>query len=452
MGWRKRDMDLLLVDSKIYEPANTYLSITFATFCIVDMVGLFPVIALPRAIIDCGWLGLPLAIGVLSTEIYTAILLGKCWILSEKLDHSINLKKRCPYGAIVELAFGKKLSNYVKFILDLSIFGASISDLLIASQNLQIIGLKMSSYETNISYCYWLIIIGVSISPIMWFGSPKDLKIIGITSVSVVFLTSFLTWLSISSVNDVRVRIPEPSWESIGIAYGILAFQFDVHPMLLSVQMDMKNKRDISKAIILAFIMSGSICLITCLFCYLHLGDSVEYNTLQSLPQSFVLDLALCLSTIQVCLSMAMGSTSLFQDIEESLRIEPEFSWRRAGLRTGTVLLAVALGEAVPRAELLMGLVGGALTGQLMFLFPPLLYWRLRAMSSSTPGYGSIGTASTPAPDRTHHLVLVAVVAVGLAATFCSTYFAFRSTLQYAEFVPSCLINSTAASEFVSQV
>ncbi|KAE8573491.1 hypothetical protein A483_HHAL011724, partial [Halyomorpha halys] len=80
---RKRDMDLLLVDSKIYEPANTYLSITFATFCIVDMVGLFPVIALPRAIIDCGWLGLPLAIGVLSTEIYTAILLGKCWILSE---------------------------------------------------------------------------------------------------------------------------------------------------------------------------------------------------------------------------------------------------------------------------------------------------------------------------------------------------------------------------------
>ncbi|CAH1401013.1 unnamed protein product [Nezara viridula] len=222
--------------------------------------------------------------------------------------------------------------------------------------------------------------------------------------------------------------------------------------MLLSVQMDMKNKRDISKAIILAFIMSGSICLITCLLCYLRLGDSVGYNTLQSLPQSLGLDLALCLSTLQVCLSMAIGSTSLFQDIEQSLRIQPEFGWRRAALRTGTVLLAVAVGEAVPRAELLMGLVGGALTGQLMFLFPPLLYWRLRSMSSSTPGYGSIGMLSIPPPDRRQHFFLIAVVVVGLAATFCSTYFSFRSTLEYAEFVPSCLINSTAASQFVSRV
>ncbi|CAH1401012.1 unnamed protein product [Nezara viridula] len=165
--------------------------------------------------------------------------------------------------------------------------------------------------------CVWMDKIYIYVLLFIFF------RIVGITSVSVVFFTSFLTWLSIYSVNDVRVRIPEPSWESVAIAYGILAFQFDVHPMLLSVQMDMKNKRDISKAIILAFIMSGSICLITCLLCYLRLGDSVGYNTLQSLPQSLGLDLALCLSTLQVCLSMAIGSTSLFQDIEQSLRIQP---------------------------------------------------------------------------------------------------------------------------------
>jgi hypothetical protein len=30
------------------------LSLTFATCCIIDLFGVFPVIALPRAIVECG--------------------------------------------------------------------------------------------------------------------------------------------------------------------------------------------------------------------------------------------------------------------------------------------------------------------------------------------------------------------------------------------------------------
>lgn len=41
----------------------------------------------------------------------------------------------------------------------------------------------------------------------------------------------------------------------------------------------------------------------------------------------------------------------------------------------------VVLGEAVPRFDLVMGLIGGSLTGPLMFILPPLFYARLRRMS-----------------------------------------------------------------------
>lgn len=32
-------------------------------------------------------------------------------------------------------------------------------------------------------------------------------------------------------------------------AYGIIAFQFDIHPMLLTIQVDMKNKKKIGKSV-----------------------------------------------------------------------------------------------------------------------------------------------------------------------------------------------------------
>jgi Transmembrane amino acid transporter protein. len=38
----------------------------------------------------------------------------------------------------------------------------------------------------------------------------------------------------------------------------------------------------------------------------------------------------------------------------------------------------VLIGEFVPRFDLIMGLIGGALTGPLMFIFPPILYARYR--------------------------------------------------------------------------
>lgn len=40
-----------------------------------------------------------------------------------------------------------------------------------------------------------------------------------------------------------------PSFENLLHAYGIIAFQFDIHPMLLTIEVDMEQKRKIGRAV-----------------------------------------------------------------------------------------------------------------------------------------------------------------------------------------------------------
>lgn len=34
----------------------------------------------------------------------------------------------------------------------------------------------MSEQRFDVSFCYWLIVLGILLCPIMWLGSPKDMK------------------------------------------------------------------------------------------------------------------------------------------------------------------------------------------------------------------------------------------------------------------------------------
>ncbi|KAK9498655.1 hypothetical protein O3M35_003236 [Rhynocoris fuscipes] len=360
---------------------NNHLTLFFATCCIIDLFGIFPVIALPRTIIDCGWIGIPLALFLFFIQIYTSIMLGRCWIIAEKLQKNISEKQRYPYSALMELAYGRNAGRLVTVILGLAVIGACVPNLILASQNLQLIGLKLSTYQMDFSYCYWLLILGLICCPLMWIGTPKDLKWVGVISAVSVLSTSLLTWYCLMDTDsEEETIVPPPSWKSVVIAYGILAFQFDVHPMLLTIQVDMKNKNELGIAILIAFLISGGLFLITSALCYTRYGTRIHYNTLQGLDGSTALYVDFVIVCIQIVLSVVVGASPLFQDLEEILHIPSGFGWKRCVLRTLVVLIAVTLAEAIPRFDLIMGLLGGSLMGQLMFIYPPLMYNRLRSL------------------------------------------------------------------------
>lgn len=70
-------------------------------------------------------------ITVCSLQIYTATLLGKCWLMADNLYPSIHRKDRYPYSALTEVTCGKFVAKCVELLLDLTIFGAGIPNLIL---------------------------------------------------------------------------------------------------------------------------------------------------------------------------------------------------------------------------------------------------------------------------------------------------------------------------------
>ncbi|XP_047347609.1 amino acid transporter AVT1C isoform X2 [Vespa velutina] len=359
----------------IFKDVNSDLSLFFSTLCIIDIFGVFPIIALPSAIIQC------------------AALLGKSWIIATNLDPLISRKNRYPLAAVTELTLGPRARTIVTFILDLTIFGCGIPNLLVASQNLQIFGVRISDERFDLSFCYWLLLVGLLLCPFMWLGSPRDMKWLTMFSCGTIIFTATLIWWCIINDDQTIDHLPiptSPTWDKFISGYGMLAFLFDVHPTLMTIQVDMHNPRDINKAIIFSFIVSILLFGVTTGLAMWKYEGNVTANILQNVPKGFAINGAILLAALQLCLSSALGHSALFQHLEDKFQIERSFGWKRCALRSAVVFFGVAVGESVPRFDIVMALIGGSLTGPLVFILPPLMYARAvalknRANNVSTP-------------------------------------------------------------------
>ncbi|XP_028127962.1 uncharacterized protein LOC114324357 [Diabrotica virgifera virgifera] len=364
------------------------LSTTFAIICILDVFGVFPVVTLPKAIMDCGYYGFLVVITVCTTQVYTAALLGRCWVIAEEIHPSIKTKNRYPYAALAEVTFGKKLASTVTFLLDLTVFGAGVPNLIVASQNLQLLGQRISNGSVDISYCFWIIMVGMILCPILWFGSPKDMKclcslsVCVVTSVFLLICGCILFNTNESTIQPAQSDITFP-WKTMLKAYGILAFQFDIHPSILTIQVDMNDKSQLSKAIIGGFSITLGMFGITTLLAYLKLGMLDEPSILEILPSTVFLHITAALVAIQLCLTSAVGNSALYQQMEDCMSISRDFNHKRCILRTTLTVLAIVIAESVPRFDLVMSIIGGTLTGPLVFMLPPLIFLKMKSMKTS---------------------------------------------------------------------
>ncbi|XP_041975661.1 probable sodium-coupled neutral amino acid transporter 6 isoform X2 [Aricia agestis] len=487
----------VMVSRQFYTPGETAggLSVFFTVLCIVDLFGVFPVVALPKTIISCGIYGIPLVVALLALQLYTAVLLGRCWLLAQELQPDIRDKNRFPYAAIAELAFGSRVGSLVIFLIDATVFGAAIPNFIFASQSMQLFWWKVSSGAVNVTYCVWMVIIGILLCPIMWLGSPKEMKSVAVTSVCVVTTVAVCVWACIlmdqtSPPPAAGLLSYVPSIRDFLVAYGIMAFQFDIHPMLLTLQVDMADGRRVNSALLGGFAYTVTLSAVTTLLAALRYGSQVHSNILQGMEPSFPLYLVALLVTLQLCLSSAVSSSALFQHVEDLLKIPRSFCIQRCVIRSTIVLLGIFLGESVPRFDLIMGLVGSSLTGPLMFVFPPLFFVRLcykktrlrrhrllrnkirtgqwaaagagggeqAAVRARLPllaerqhlEYDTFATAAVDVDEysvRWYDVTLAAlVVTLGGAATLAAVYSSWGDFVDSATFTKPCLINATVAA------
>lgn len=216
-------------------------------------------------------------------------------------------------------------------------------------------------------------------------------------------------------------------------------------------------------------------------------GSRTPANVLEILPRSIGLYITILLVTLQLCISNAIGTSALFQHLEDLLSASRDFTLKRCLIRSTLVCGAVFLGELLPRFDIVMGVIGGTLTGPLIFILPPLFHTKMLKMqkeydrtNSSDPRegtssqftenvqelerssgfYGTISYRKYTAPVTSRCYLLwrnlikwmrllysdcvlsFVVVGFGLTATFTSTYYSFPS-LQGIVMWGSCINNLT---------
>jgi solute carrier family 32 (vesicular inhibitory amino acid transporter) len=139
---------------------------------------------------------------------------------------------------------------------------------------------------------------------------------------------AFLTWITIYKESEEKTVTPieefdpgNPPLLNLLKAYGIISFQFDIHPMLLTIQVDMEDKSKIGRAVFGGLLTTCTLSLITTLLVHQTYGQKITPNVLESLPKSWTLYIIIMLVTLQLCLSSAVGNSALFQHVEDVLNI-----------------------------------------------------------------------------------------------------------------------------------
>lgn len=136
------------------------------------------------------------------------------------------------------------------------------------------------------------------------------------------------------------------------------------------------------------------------------------------------------------------------------------------------MILSIILSETVPRFEIVMGLIGGTLTGPLMFVFPALFYIKVSNIMKNKAimyfntdiNYESIKldlrnvkffkkSAVDRGIERLYEQVDFClpffIVIFGIVITIVTTYINISEAIMYTSFRPPCIYNFTAASYYV---
>lgn len=139
---------------------------------------------------------------------------------------------------------------------------------------------------------------------------------------------------------------------------------------------------------------------VTTILCSIKLGTATRSSILETLPATIPLDITAGLTALQLCLTSAVSNNALYQHMEDCLNISRginmskerlfclfirtiiflDFNAKRCVLRTILMVLAIVIAQSVPRFDLVMSMIGGTLTGPLVFILPPLFYVKILSL------------------------------------------------------------------------
>lgn len=414
--------------------------VTTSVFLVGEMAG-SGVLALPKAIIDTGWIGLVLILMCCLGSGYCGISIGKCWVILQERFPEYRKHSRDPYPSIAFEAVGMWGRYAVSLAINITLFGVGTVFLLLSAENIQSL-IKAAGH--HFSFCYWLLIIWAVLTPLTWLGTPKDFWPIAVgaslaTAVACILL--LINMLMDHAKNMNIVTHSNPTITSFFLAFGTILFSFGGIATFPTIQMDMKQPRNFSKAVLVAY---SSILLMYVPIAaagFFVIGDGVNDNILKSVSDGPLLYTVTVLITVHLMMGMIIALNPLFQDVEgfctrRICNIPLKFSIKRCILRTIVMACILFVCETIPHFGAILSLIGGSTITFLTFICPPLFRLRLSGMK---------GDWEEKALSLHEKVLCFEIMVIGLIGGGVSTYSAISHMAN--AFVPPCYVNMTAAEK-----
>ncbi|KAK9892898.1 hypothetical protein WA026_022578 [Henosepilachna vigintioctopunctata] len=359
----------------------------FSTFIFIvgEMAG-SGVLALPKALVHTGWIGIVLIPILCFNAGYSGVKLGQCWEILEERFPQFRAHSRNPYAAIANAAVGPIGSKVVTISIRITLFGAGTVNLLLAAQIFQEI---LGIFFPTITSCSYFLVMAVCVTPLMWLGSPKHFSFVGITAVATTAVACVLFLKQMIYDSEVQlgnVIHSQHGFEDFFLGFGALLFAFGGASTFPTIQNDMKEKSKFGISVVMAFIFVLALYFPIAVGGFVIYGDHVSDNIAMSLGKSAFVDIGNILMGVHLVFAFLILINPVSQGLEEAFDIPKSFNWKRCFARTLIVVGVVCLGETIPKFSKILSLVGGSTIALLTFVLPPYFYMKLCEQSSDDWG------------------------------------------------------------------
>ncbi|XP_053644795.1 uncharacterized protein [Cherax quadricarinatus] len=403
-----------------------------ALFLVAQMAGA-GFLALPKALADVGWLGVPMMLLFCVSVGFAGTKLGRCWVILEERWPEHRQLARQPYMDIAHRSLGNTGRKITLVSVVLNLFGSTTVFIILISEMLASLLIDAApDGSCALTKCQLVVIVSVVLIPFTWLGTPKDFwqaSVLAVTATAaavVVIIVEIFTGQE--SIPD-HPRYPNPTVSSFSLGFGSILFAFGGAAVFPTIQNDMKNRSLFWKSICFGFAGILTLYLPVALSGYIMYGDQVKSNILLTVDSSAAVTVAIALQIVNLVCTFIISCNPVSQSIEQLFHIPHNFNWRRCVVRSVTVLLQMLICLAIPDFGLILNLIGGSLITLCTFVLPPLMYMRL------------IDDHSGPWKHRTmpmwERIFLVEIIIVGVIGGVCSTITAVYEIVE-ASFQESC--------------
>lgn len=399
------------------------LSFVVACLFIVGEIAGTGVLAFPEALKSMGWLGIFVIVIVCAGAGYTGILLGKSWNIIEANNPALrNGKTRNPYALIGRSAFGTLGQSITTFTLSLQLFGGSVVLMLICAEMVWSI---LEPLKLEVTYCQWILILAASLLPLSLLGSPVDFWPVAVFAMSstaiaavLIIIAIFLipsesviekvtssilnndtissngtlslenVNLTLSSLRPTALVDPSVTVTSFLTGISTVAFGYGGASVLPTIQIDMKDKSQFTKSVILAFMLMLLIYLPVAIIGYGYFGNSVYDNVTRNLEHvsqyPWLTVIIQVLLTAHAYCAFLISINPVNLSLENFLQLHHSFNLKRCASRIVMMAMVLFVGLSIPKFGKLLNLVGAFAVSLQSFILPTVFYWKLEKHENLT--------------------------------------------------------------------